>query len=359
MVARSQSKVPHAGARFPRSAGPVAAWISAVVCAASSACGDSTSGWGTGSNSSGSSGSGSGSSTSSSGSSSGASTGSSTSSSGTSSSTSGGSTSSSGSSTSSGSTGGSSGADGGSGGGSSGGDGGSGEGGSLEGGVHGCAGVTAAFCDDFESDGVGLAPMGMFNIQAAGSVVVDGTKPYGGTKSLHYKVPAGSSGTKTQLQFTSQFPLPSNDLHGRMMLYMSAVPGASTSDHWDMIESNNAGGTVWEVGGQYGNYELVVDPPDQGLDSKTPFPTGRWFCQQWEFKYPGAGQDTTYIVKVDGAPVDQGDFTGPDSHGLRWVAGAWNDLWIGWEGYGNSPVDLEFWIDDLAFGEQEIPCSIP
>jgi hypothetical protein len=39
----------------------------------------------------------------------------------------------------------------------------------------------------------------------------------------------------------------------------------------------------------------------------------------------------------------------------RWKSGRWTDLTIGWEIFGGSYA-TEFWIDDLAFGEQEIPC---
>jgi hypothetical protein len=39
--------------------------------------------------------------------------------------------------------------------------------------------------------------------------------------------------------------------------------------------------------------------------------------------------------------------------------GAWKNLSVGWESYGGSNVDIEIWIDDLAFGDQVIPCPAP
>ncbi len=214
-------------------------------------------------------------------------------------------------------------------------------------GSPGCVGVTAKFCDDFEKQ-TGTVPVGDFTVSGSG-ITVDGTKPFGGTKSLHFK-----PGTKAQLTFTKQFPF--NDEHGRMMLFMAKTP--TTSSHWDIIQSDNGGGTQWEIGGQFGNFELVCDPPDHGLDSKTRFPEAKWVCLQWEFKYAGSGADTSFLAKVDGVPVDQGQFTGANSKGEKWTAGAWRDLMIGWEIFG-SAVAVEFWIDDLAFGEQAIPCPAP
>ncbi len=213
--------------------------------------------------------------------------------------------------------------------------------------VSGCGGVTAKFCDDFEKQ-TGTTPVGDFTV-SGGGITVDTTKAFSGTKSLHWKPT-----TRNMLVFNKQFPL--NDLHGRMMMFMVKTP--TTSNHWDIIQSNNGGNTQWEIGGQFGNFELVCDPPDHGLDSKTKFPDSKWVCLQWEFKFVSAGADTSFLAQVDGVPVDQGMFTGANSKGEKWVAGPWKDLAIGWEIFGGTTA-AEFWIDDLAFGDQPIPCPTP
>jgi len=215
----------------------------------------------------------------------------------------------------------------------------------------GCAGVTnAKFCEDWDKLGMGK-PTGDYSV--SGGVVVDTSKAFSGTQSLHFEKMAKPASGKPNIFFTKQFPLASNDMHGRVMVFMAATP--KTSSHWNFITSSNSGGTEWSIGGQYGNFELVCDPPDNGLDSKTPFPGGKWVCMQWEFKYPG-NDNTTFVTKVDGVSVEQGEFTGANSKGEKWKAGTWNNLKIGWEIFGSSDIDVEFWIDDLAFGEQVIPC---
>jgi len=31
-------------------------------------------------------------------------------------------------------------------------------------------------------------------------------------------------------------------------------------------------------------------------------------------------------------------------------------VWLGWEIFGSSDIDVESWVDGLAFGEQPIAC---
>ena len=203
-----------------------------------------------------------------------------------------------------------------------------------------CTGATTKFCDDWEKQEVGKPPVGEFTISAsgAGTVVVDTAQKFSGEKSLHFR---SSGGGKVMLLFTKQFPF--NDQHGRLMIYMPKKPAGNS--HWDIVQSHSSANNHWELGGMYGNFELVVDPPDDGIDSPTPFPEGtEWHCIQWNFKNPG----DTFVAKLDGQLVKPSPVVG------RWRSGMWRDLTVGWQIFGSSTAD--FWIDDLAFGEQEIAC---
>ena len=217
--------------------------------------------------------------------------------------------------------------------------------------ANGCAGVTnAKFCEDWDKLAMGK-PTGDYTVSSG--VVVDTSKAFSGTQSLHFQKIAKPADDTPNIRFTKQFPLASNDMHGRVMVFMAQTP--KTTSHWNFITSSNSGGTEWSIGGQYGKFELVCDPPDNGLDSKTAFPDAKWVCMQWEFKYPG-NDNTTFVTKIDGVSVEQGEFTGANSKGEKWKAGTWNNLKLGWEIFGSSDIDVEFWIDDLAFGEQVIAC---
>ncbi|HEY0706298.1 MAG TPA: hypothetical protein VGG33_05840, partial [Polyangia bacterium] len=207
------------------------------------------------------------------------------------------------------------------------------------------------FCDDYEQQTAGMPPTGRFMVRApAGAMVVDTTKPFSGTKSLHIKMAAPTS--RAMMEFTQQFPF--NDLHGRMMLFVTRVP---TNDiHWDFLYAYYSSGNQWELGGQFQGWSLVIDPPDHPVYSKDKIPLGRWFCLQWQFKYGGPGADNTYTAKVDGKVIDRGSWTGADPTGMKWPAAPWQRMVVGWQPYGSSNVEVDTWIDDLAFGEQEIAC---
>jgi hypothetical protein len=216
--------------------------------------------------------------------------------------------------------------------------------------LSGCMGVTSKFCDDFEMQAIGQKPTGDFSVDDG--IVVDTSKAYSGTKAIHLTTAKPTD--STMLRFSKQFPM--NDFHGRAMLYLTRIPMAGI--HWDLIDTTSDNNVHWEIGGMYGKFILVVDPPDHGLTSN-PFPTGKWFCLQWQFKYGGQGMDNTFVAKMDGTVLDKGQFTGADSEGDKWNAGPWKNLQLGWVAYGNSDVDIELWIDDLALGDQPIACPGP
>ena len=227
----------------------------------------------------------------------------------------------------------------------------------------GCNG--AKFCDDFEGQERGKPPTGMFTLKVSSSatLLVDDTKFANGKKSLAIKGPRGSFGA--QLVFGApQLPLPANDLHGRMMVWITKVPGGGV--HWDGVLASGplASGrnSTYVLGGMYGNFMAVYHPGDCSVDSNTKFPEGRWACIQWQFK---GAKDGTHLLKMmlDGQVVDKGAITtkGPNNcaagnNGGEWLAPAFQKLTVGWINYQASPIPVEMWIDDLAFGESEIPC---
>jgi hypothetical protein len=217
--------------------------------------------------------------------------------------------------------------------------------GSGGGSAMGCTGFTGKFCDDFEAQTEGQAPKGEFTVD--GPVTVDTSKAYSGTKSLKISKPSPTG----QLHFSKQFPV--NDLHGRAMFYVDNVP-TNGGPHWDLVVAIADNGVNWEIGGMYGKFLLIIDPPDTGVDSN-PFPTKKWFCLQWQYKYAGAGQPNTFVAKMDGVALMNGMFTGKDADGHEWNAGPWKNVSIGFTSYGSN-VDTDLWVDDIAFGEQEIAC---
>jgi hypothetical protein len=236
----------------------------------------------------------------------------------------------------------------------------------------GCTGVMASFCDDFEMQTASKPPSGMFttNIGGGATFNIDGGKAFSGTKSAHVHVPAGSGGNSDptgQMTFTKQFPVAMNDLHGRVMLWLNKNPNDTNKPnlHWDLLWANG-GKNTYTLGSMYndkaktGAFMPVYQPGDQSIDTATPFPEMRWACIQWEFRFGGAGGDQL-VIKMDGKNIDLGPTTAEGkpimgNHIAAWAAGPWSKLVFGYTHYGTTPIDVDLWFDDLAFGPQEIPC---
>jgi hypothetical protein len=240
-------------------------------------------------------------------------------------------------------------------------------------GQPGCTGVVAAFCDDFEMQATGAPPQGMFSVNTGGgaTMMVETTKAYSGAKSAHIHVPKGAGGgtdPTAQLTFTKQFPIAANDVHGRAMVFLTKNPNGTGNPniHWDMVWTS-AGNKQYVLGSMYndrakaGAFMPVYQPPDDSIDTSTPWPEAVWDCIQWEFRYGGAGGDLLEI-KQNGKVIDLGTATASgkaisQGHVATWAAGAWTNLVFGYVHYSTpTPIDVDLWFDDLAFGPQEILC---
>ncbi|HXI58808.1 MAG TPA: hypothetical protein VNO55_22230 [Polyangia bacterium] len=212
----------------------------------------------------------------------------------------------------------------------------------------GCADLKATFCEDFDKQTTGQKPTGMFTV--TGSVVVDSTRAFSGKQALHIMLPNPKPDTAAQLKFQGAplFPALAGDIFARAMVYMTAVPGCcSTSNgiHWD-LSTAKSGGTEYTLGSMYGNFMPVYQPGDDSVDTKTKWPEGKWACIQWEFK----GTANYLDVKVDGMRA------APGIPVTKWKATTWSSIDIGWINFQQSSIPVDMWIDDLAFGSQEIPC---
>jgi hypothetical protein len=232
--------------------------------------------------------------------------------------------------------------------------------------MSGCQGVMAAFCDDFEGQTVGGAPKGDGFTTQGSAFAVETSKAYSGKNAVHIHVAKGSGGPNTKMIFKKQFPLANNDLHGRAMVFLTQNPADATNAgfHWDMIFASG-GGKTYVLGSMYnavakaGAFMPVYHPGDRSIDTSTPFPTGKWACVQWQFRYGGAGD--LLELKQDGRIIDLGKATaegGSITNGNipAWPAGPWSQMSFGYDHYQGLKIDVDLWFDDLAFGAQEIPC---
>jgi hypothetical protein len=194
----------------------------------------------------------------------------------------------------------------------------------------------------------------MFTINTArgGSLVVVDTKAYSGKQSVYIHLNNPGPDTAAQMVFGKPFlPLPGKDIYGRAMVYMTAVPGCcsnSNNIHWDLTTAK-AGGTEYTLGSMYGNFMPVYQPGDDSVDTLTRWEEKKWLCIQWTFKATANFLD----VKVAGVRAQ------PGIPVTKWKPAPWTSLDFGWINFQPSSIPVDMWIDDLAFGEQEIPCPPP
>jgi hypothetical protein len=146
-------------------------------------------------------------------------------------------------------------------------------------------------------------------------------------------------------------------MYGRLMVFLDR----NVKNHWDLVTAyasdkiQDSESVVQDTFGSYGSdghIESVHQPGDDSVDSTTKFPVGKWACLQWSFT-GAAGAATKITVKMDGQYIDKGMSLAK----AAWKGATWKSMGIGWINYeGGVSGEVNMWLDDIAFGEQEIPC---
>jgi hypothetical protein len=217
----------------------------------------------------------------------------------------------------------------------------------------------AAVCEDFEAYPVGRPPRGPWTVVATAgeNAVVDAGKAWSGTRSVLVR----HSGTAHHAIYIAigkpALPLPSNDLHGRLMLFIARVPQRL---HWDNVRASgplpSGAEAQYNLGGENASFLSNYEPHDCYRRTHVPYPQGRWACLQWQF----SGPNNEFRVWLDGQPVEEATVQRfgqgcVDKSNSEWVSPRFEQLQLGWEQYrGSDPIDL--WIDDVAVGQTRIGC---
>jgi hypothetical protein len=212
-----------------------------------------------------------------------------------------------------------------------------------------CAGK---FCDDFESFAAGGAPAGSWKAALdRGTLAIDETKAWSGSRAVRFTHQGAPAKMFIELR-QPVLPMPGNLVYGRLMYYLTKSPSGQYS-HFEIVRGGGplAGGgrAQLNTGAENGKVVLNYEPGDCTKYSQVPFPEKRWTCYQWRFD--GAKNDIHEWV--DGVSADDVPVA---PAGQCWRAPmAVDTLHVGWQSYhGTQPVEL--WIDDVAVGDQPIPC---
>lgn len=235
----------------------------------------------------------------------------------------------------------------------------------------------ADFSDDFEAHTAGQlpgAPWKEETYQTGAVIVIDGQHAFSGRQAMHVLTPAGADYRRGYVAIHLGGPLPQLQagFFGRAMVWLDSEPGAQDV-HWTLLQGEGRSAddrynSIYRLGlERRGGTQLMANfettPPlrtDCRQQSTRVLPVRRWACVEFAFDVPTNelqfwidGKTVTRVVgRAKAADACRGDDLGG-----QWLAPPRIDsLYLGFERYGNTPIDQNLWIDDVALARQRLGC---
>jgi hypothetical protein len=242
----------------------------------------------------------------------------------------------------------------------------------------GCAGAT--LCWDFED---GMLPAGAVSSRDEfnGELIVDNTKPHGGSYSLHAAaLSGGTPGTAGGPKKSIKYDLPANFgpiMWGRAYVYTTPERPMSHAGLFnaryprpDMASTSMETLDWYEVASYQEKYMSIWHPPEPpGFPewvkvSDTPLVLDAWTCLEWLFDGEN-GQNAEAAdprVWLDGVELlwpEEFVFSDPEGAPKPVMEKASNFTMIetGVVMYQGLTTPTDWWIDDLAIAPQRIGCN--
>ncbi|MCA9669318.1 MAG: hypothetical protein KC503_27170, partial [Myxococcales bacterium] len=230
--------------------------------------------------------------------------------------------------------------------------------------------ASALVCERFETFSAGQPPPAPWlTRENGGTVAVDTTRAYSGSKSVKFTTNTAGSGSFRRALIGYEgaplFPAAADHLYGRMMIWLEAAPTGSV--HWTNVQGegdvpNQSFRALIRYGGQHdgklmANYETQGVGSDCWKHSQTTIPEKRWACFEWHFD---ATKDQMSFWLDGGAIADltvTAKGSGCISNGTNgnWYFPTFDRVYVGWEHYQQTS-QRTMWIDDVAFSNQRIGC---
>lgn len=220
------------------------------------------------------------------------------------------------------------------------------------------------FSDDFEGYEIGSHPASPWQRNGDGTVVVDSTRSFSGTRSVHF-ISGETYRNRAFLVLAGKpfFPLRKNRYFGRMKMFVEKA--SPDGVHWTMLQSSGklADGVTADVryGGQHqqrlmANYDTRGAETDCWKHSSVRIPEGRWFSIEWDFD----GPRNSMRLWIDRVPLTDisvngsGDgCLGNDLNG-QWRFPAFESIEIGWVDYQSNGGSRSLWIDDFELWKKPV-----
>lgn len=231
-------------------------------------------------------------------------------------------------------------------------------------------GAGVIFSDTFENGTANTQPAGWQNFigwvannnnTASGSeyALVDSTKAYTGTKSVHFK------GGARPAQLVRALPTGTQRLYTRAYVNMSVPLGNVAGDNHEHIfglkktlDANNEI-RVGQIKGVLGTNHIPSDniaPKMSQWYSGPQLAANKWYCVETAYLADQA-YDTLYMW-VDGAlvhTIDSSDDWNNGALAADWMSDKFNYVMFGFHSFSNRTADV--WMDDIVVSTQPIGCG--
>jgi len=222
----------------------------------------------------------------------------------------------------------------------------------------------ATLCDGFETT---PSDFTVTTQAATDSIVVDTTKFYRGSKSMHYSA-TNAAFLVEKKTFTGTTAATNNAFWGRYFI-LSGVATAATYSMSHVVfgalaDAANSGDQFHFVGGSRGKLEAEIRVTgDSYTDSMTapaaadpafPLAADGWKCWEWQVT-----ADNSYDFYIDGVEVPEMKVVaGKAMMSGQSFAGMpiFGQLDIGWQSFSGGSA-ITGWIDEVALGPTRIGCG--
>jgi len=236
----------------------------------------------------------------------------------------------------------------------------------AQGGASKCPLASSLLCDGFEGAAPGDATSAFkLEVGSGSSGVVDGTKAFRGSKSVHFKTNGGQAFITETATFTGTTAAANNAHWGRIWIWFetSAKPNShdvfirleDPSSKADSAQLHVAGGSRGQLAAEIRSGSdlyrpKIIDPrPETAPPGTVMFPLAqpKWQCWEWH-----TTADNTLEFFIDGEEYEKMRVTAAD----KWPFPIFKKLYLGFMQFGTTPA-TELWLDEVAVSTERVGCG--
>ena len=232
----------------------------------------------------------------------------------------------------------------------------------ASGGPSKCPAAGTTLCDGFETGAPGDAgSVFKFELGSGSTGVVDTTKAFRGTKSVHMKTATAQAFITETASFKGTTAVTNNAGWGRMFIWFETKANPQSHDVFIRLEDPDskvssaqlhlAGGSRGQLAAEIRTttdlYKPTIATPPPAGRVLFPLATPKWQCWEWH-----TTADNTLEFYIDGELYAPMSVTAAD----KWPFPVFKKLYLGFMQFGTTPA-TEMWIDEVALSDARVGCG--